>query len=147
MAEITIKGRTILVDDEDIDLVSKYSWQITPQGYAVTWVRFAPGRKNRKTTGMHRIILGNPDTPAIDHINRNPLDNRKINLLPCTYGHNNRNKPMSKIKKSNYRGVSPHRNGWQVVVRIDGKLKWIGKYNSEKEAGVIAAPYFADIAP
>lgn len=146
MAELNIKGKIVLIDDEDLDLVSKYSWWITPQGYAVTKIRYAKGNKNRKTIGMHRVILGNPDTASIDHINRNKLDNRKVNLMPCTDGHNNRNKPIRKGKKSNYRGVSPHRSGWQVVVRINGKLTWLGKYKTEEEAAAIAHPYFSDIA-
>jgi hypothetical protein len=147
MAEINIKGKIVLIDDEDIDLVSKYSWWITPQGYACTKIRYAPGRENRKTTGMHRVILGFPETPSIDHINRNKLDNRKANLMPCSDGHNCKNIPTQKNKLSKYRGVSPHRNGWQVVIRVNGKPTWIGKYRTEEEAASIAAPYFDGIAP
>lgn len=145
MATFDIRGAIVIVDDEDLELISKHSWYITPQGYACCALRVAPGKKGRRTIGMHRLILGDPATPSIDHINRDRLDNRKENLCACTDSENNRNKPTIQGKKSIYRGVSPHRGDWQVVIRINGILTWLGKYKTEEEAALIAAPYFADI--
>jgi hypothetical protein len=145
MATFDIRGTIVLVDDEDLELISKHSWFFTPQGYACTALRVAPGKKGRRTIGMHRLILGDPDTASIDHINRNKLDNRKENLRACTDSQNNRNRSILKGKKSIYRGVSPHRGNWQVVIRINGVLTWLGKYKTEDEAALIAAPYFSDI--
>lgn len=145
MAIFDIRGTSVLVDDEDIELVMAHAWFFTPQGYACTKIRYAPGRKNRRTVGMHRLVLGDPPTPSIDHINRNKLDNRKENLRACTDSHNNRNRPMLKGKVSAYRGVSFKRGKWQVVIRINGKLKWFGYHETEEAAAAVAAPYFADI--
>jgi len=145
MATFDIRGTVVLIDDDDLELVESYSWWINPQGYACTKVRYAPGRKNRKTVGMHRLILGDPPTPAIDHINRNKLDNRKDNLRPCTDSQNNRNRQIRQGKKSQHRGVSFHNGKWQVVIRINGILKWFGYHKTEQDAAAIAAPYFADI--
>ena len=98
MATLDIRGSIVLLDDEDLDLVSKYAWFITPQGYACAAVRISPGKKGRRTMGMHRIILGNPNTSAIYHINRNKLDNRKVNLRACSDSINNKNVPTLIIR-------------------------------------------------
>ena len=144
MATIDIRGTIVIFDDDDLELVLKHKWWITPQGYACTKIRHAPGRKNRKTVGMHRIILGNPKTSSIDHINRNRLDNRKENLRACTDSENNKNRKISSGKSSCHRGVSFRNGKWQVVIRIDGKLKWFGYFKTEEEAADVAAPYFKD---
>jgi hypothetical protein len=146
MATFDIRGTVVLVDDDDLELISKHAWFITPQGYACTALRVSPGKKGRRTIGMHRLILGDPPTPAIDHINRNKLDNRKENLRACSDSQNNRNKPMAAGKTSKYRGVSFKRGKWQVVIRVNGVLKWLGYHKTEDAAAAIAAPYFADIA-
>ena len=147
MKTIDIKGSIVIIDDSDFDLVSKHAWFLNPQGYACTKIRFAPGRKNRKTVGMHRLILGDPPEAHIDHVNRNKLDNRRENLFPCSCSENNRNKPTLPNKASKYRGVSKNRNRWQVVLRINGKLEWFGSYATEEEAAKVAAPHFEGIAP
>ena len=143
MAILDIRGTVVLLDDEDLELVSKHSWFFTPQGYACTKIRREDG--SRRTIGMHRLILGDPKTAATDHINRNKLDNRRVNLRACSDSQNNRNRPAVSGKVSAYRGVSFKRGKWQVVIRVNGKLKWFGYHKTELEAAAIAAPYFADI--
>lgn len=140
MGSITIKGHLVLFDDDDFDLVAKYSWWLTPQGYACTKI-------NKKTTSMHRLIMNFPDTDCIDHVNRNKLDNRKSNLKPCSDSENQRNRPTLKGKSSRFRGVSARNGKWQVVIRVGGKLTWMGSFLTEEEAGLVAAPFFEDIAP
>jgi hypothetical protein len=144
MAIIVIQGETCIFDDEDEAVVKKYKWWLS-NGYALTKIKWTDGR--RRTIGMHRIILGDPPTPSIDHLNRNKLDNRKENLIACSDAANNKNKPIEKGKLSKYRGVSRHRNKWQVVLRIEGKPKWIGIYKTEEEANEVAKHHFEGIAP
>jgi hypothetical protein len=143
MATITIKGICVLVDDDDLTSVQKHSWWFTPQGYACTKIRWPDGR--RRTIGMHRLILGDPDSHAIDHINRNKLDNRRCNIRACSDAINNKNRPTVVGKASSYRGVSKRGTRWQVVIRINGKVKWLKSFADEHEAGAFAAPYFSGI--
>lgn len=145
MATLNVRGVVVLLDDEDIELVFRHKWWITPQGYACTKIRREDG--SRRTIGMHRMILGDPDYPAIDHINRNRLDNRRENLIACSDSQNNRNRPTVEGKTSAHRGVSFKRGKWQVVIRINGVLKWLGYHKTEEAAAAVAAPYFADISP
>lgn len=144
MAIFTIKSIDVLIDDDDLSLVQKHSWWFTPQGYPCTKIRLANGK--RRTVGMHRLILGDPESNSIDHINRDKLDNRRCNIKACTDAENNKNRPTAKNKTSIYRGVSKRGNRWQVVVRVGGKVKWLKSFADEREAGLFAAPYFIGIA-
>ena len=71
------------VDDEDYHL-KQYSWY--PSKGAVY------GHIGTKTVIMHRIIMGYTGELVIDHIDRNPLNNRKCNLRIVTRCQNNQNK-------------------------------------------------------
>lgn len=92
----------VFVDDEDYDDIMKRSWSISKNG---NYTR-VEARINGTVIRLHRYILklekGNPIT--VDHINRNPLDNRKINLRLCTQEQNIRN-CNTKENKTGYRGV------------------------------------------
>lgn len=74
------------VDDDDYAVVKKYVWSYF-NGYATARTG---GRKGR-TICMHRLINGTPDGLETDHINRNPLDNRRCNLRTVTASENMRN--------------------------------------------------------
>lgn len=71
------KGKTALIDREDYDSLSRYRWSFS-NGAVVASVNDG----DRQTTiKMHRYVLNLPkNRPIVDHINGNPLDNRKSNL-------------------------------------------------------------------
>jgi len=77
---LNIQGHSVLIDDSDAELVDTYRWHINDKGYAV-WRGFVEGKK--VTVRMHRLIMGTPDNMDTDHINRNRLDNRRVNLRIC----------------------------------------------------------------
>lgn len=33
-----------------------------------------------------------------------------------------------------YKGVSPYRGRWQATIRVDGKLKWLGSFDTAEDA-------------
>lgn len=121
-----------LVDDEDFELVCKYKWH-NVGGYAQTTFRSEGGRQNWY---MHRLILNFPESP-IDHINNNPLDNRKQNLRVCTIRQNQQNQKLSERNKSGYRGVSYYktRNKWRALISgSDGEVVFLGYFSNPEEA-------------
>lgn len=70
------------IDFEDYERVALYRWYLNADGYA-----FIAYAKDRKTTGMHRYVLGlenNDNGMHVDHIDRNPLNNTKANLRVVT---------------------------------------------------------------
>jgi hypothetical protein len=72
----------------------------------------------------------------IDHINNNPLDNRKCNLRIVTPQQNNMNRKSVKNTTSKYIGVSFDKktNKWKATIRIDCKYIFLGYFDDEIEA-------------
>jgi len=102
------KGYTTLVADEDFERVKTHSWQICGD-YAVGYVDGKSG------VMLHKFIMGAVKGMEVDHINGNPLDNRRENLRVCTTQENRRNRrnrrttlPVSRAFTSTKRLVS----GW-----------------------------------
>lgn len=144
---ITIRGKTLTLDESDLPLFNAHRWWITDKGYALTNVKTPEGK--RRCIGLHRLILGDPTGQEVDHIDRNPSNNTRANLRAVSKAENRKNTPTRSNKSSSFRGVSMNekRGKWEVVVRANGKLKWLGYFDNEAEAGSIAAPYFAGVAP
>lgn len=91
------QGKIVLIDSEDFEFLNQWKWYYR-DGYAVR-------NSNRKTIWMHRLINKTPDNLFTDHINRNTLDNRKINLRSVTVQENNSNRSKMKNNTSGFRGV------------------------------------------
>ena len=63
--------------------------------------------KSNSAGQLHRFILNltKENTEIVDHINGDPLDNRKNNLRLCTNQENIRNCKIPKNNKSGHKGV------------------------------------------
>jgi hypothetical protein len=72
----------------------------------------------------------------IDHINRNPGDNRWINLRESTQGQNMKNTKTPITNKSGFRGVYWHKTGgrWTSQIRVDGKKIYLGMFDTAEAA-------------
>ena len=124
---------TMLIDKEDWNSILESGYgRVTPVGtkshvYGVT-------RKNGTQEKIHRIIL-NPKE-CVDHINRNTLDNRKINLRVCSRKENNRNRGISINNTSGTTGVYRNKasSTWDAFVWIDSVQKYLGSYVTKEEA-------------
>ena len=90
----------------------------------------------------HRIIwaLTNGETPenaVIDHVNGNPSDNRLNNLrLTTPQGNVHNQVDAHKGNVSNLIGASFHKptGKWISRIKVNGKDKYIGLFDSAKEA-------------
>ena len=56
----------------------------------------------------------------IDHIDRNPSNNRWCNLREATHAQNMKNRKLHKSNTSGYIGVSRHGRFWRVQLTTDG---------------------------
>lgn len=100
-----------LVDDIDYPYLSKHNWFLSKDKktfYAAAWLKDEDG--NFVKIKMHQMVMGEYDRKLfiIDHISRDPLDNRRSNLRFVTWAQNARNRgPLKDMNKScKYKGVS-----------------------------------------
>lgn len=70
----------------------------------------------------------------IDHINGDRFDNRISNLRDVDRVTNNKNAKRRKDNKSGYSGVYKHKNRYLAHIRVDGRLKVIGRFDTAEEA-------------
>lgn len=122
-------GKFTEVDDETFDEIKNMNWHLSSSGYV-----------GSSSVGlMHRYIMNAPDSMVIDHIDNNPLNNRKINLRICTQQENNMNQSIQRDMSSKYKGVcwAKNRNKWISYIGYDKKLLYLGYFTDESEAAKV----------
>ena len=119
----------ILIDTEDLGLVYDFVWNVQTRGDV------ASTNRNTKKVKLHRLIMGFPKTD-VDHINGNPLDNRKTNLRIAAHKDNSRNTKLSKNNTSGYNGVvwRPERKKWEARIKHDYKNILLGRFKDIEDA-------------
>lgn len=106
-------ARTLVDKDMYYNKLYKYIWCLDKSnGYAVSCI------KNKKRY-LHKLIIDDcGHGEMVDHINRNRLDNRCVNLRKCTKIENSRNTSVIKGKyECNIVGVmkrKDRKNRWEV---------------------------------
>lgn len=140
-----------IVDDEDYEAVTAHRWFLY-QGYARRQVSKGPKHARVvKTILMHRQIMGlvPGDGLDVDHISRDRLDNRRVNLRVATRGENNQNTPARRNGTSAHRGVywSKGHGKWGACARITGRTRHVGFFDDEHEAGRAVAAFRAEHMP
>ena len=98
--KVCIGRRTVLIDCDQIDLLVKYYWRLTSHGYAVLTPRTGRGRSGQ--VYLHRLLLDAKNYPdkVVDHINRDPSDNRICNLRLVSHSENSLNRGVSRSNKT-----------------------------------------------
>ena len=104
-----------LIDIEDIEKVKQYTWQAKYTKDTKKFYVVSSQSNNKANINLHRLLTDCPDNMFVDHINHEPLDNRKSNLRICSPRSNSLNVRIRKDNKSGYIGVRQTRNGnWTV---------------------------------
>jgi HNH endonuclease len=134
----TQKNKCLPIFSDADDDLRHVSWRFAKGGYARRTL-------NRKplppiTELAHHVVClrvfgKKPDwniKEVCDHINRNPLDNRRENLRIVSVSQNNRNlaKPP---KYAQRQGAS-----WISRISLQGKTHYIGRFKTEEEAQAAA---------
>jgi hypothetical protein len=133
MNSIILSNRKVLFDPEDWDKIKIFIWRLQQ----IEGKKFKVVSGARKTQiYMHQVILGCPKGFVIDHINGNPLDNRKSNLRVCTQQENSFNRPRSKNNTSGYKGVSKRKETgkFRAYIHHNFKYRYLGDFKTSKEA-------------
>ena len=145
MKEIILtNGSVCLVDDEDYGYLSQFRWFMKSGGYAQH--EFNINGKRKKVL-MHRLLTDAPKGYEVDHINHDPLDNRRANLRICTPSQNQRNRRIVR-GFSKFKGVFPsndkRKNGditqrWKAKICIDYRNISLGSFPFTPEGEIEAA--------
>ena len=140
------QNQITIIDDCDADL-AELKWCAkkckTYQFTKFNAIRSIKNVNNRHTTMyLHRVILSRvlkrelKSDELVDHINGNPLDNRRCNLRLSTHSTNAMNRFKTIKNKSGYKGVvwSKKRHKWEASIRKDGKLNYLGGFDTPELA-------------
>lgn len=138
-----------IIDNEDWINIKEFKFIVKKTDYTF-YVRVNSGI--HKGNYLHRILMGNPIGFEIDHENHNGLDNRKSNLRIATKAQNVRNRKISKVNTSSFKGVKwvKDKNAWQVSLEFNGKRFTGGYFDCKVDAAhkynEMAIKYFGEFA-
>ena len=140
-ATIVLKdGTRALVDASDLEDLSRYTWLAMRRGNETRAYRAGNRRAGEpRTVFMHRHILRAPDGLQVDHINHDPLDNRRCNLRLCTQAQNSANRRKLKTWSSRFKGVywRSGQDKWVALIRAHNKRIFLGHHDSEEAAAMM----------
>lgn len=139
------QGFYTIVDSADYENLSKLKIYLTYSNYKTQ--KTATIIFEGKTTGLHRYLLmnaltANQDEYLIDHINGNPLDNRRANLRLATRAQNAANSRLNRNNTSGYKGVHKYKvrpeqtKIFEAVISINSKNCRIGSFYTAREAAI-----------
>jgi hypothetical protein len=135
------QGQRAIIDDGDFNRVSRHKWfavkRSSGQYDAARNIKNYHRHGTMERLLLSRFITGAIDhTYVVDHINHNPLDNRKSNLRICTQRQNTQNRSNKKYSK--FPGVSYDKSAktkkWISDISINGHHKRLGHFMEEREA-------------
>ena len=113
------------IDKDDYNRVSQFKWSLSVHKNDIRVIASSP---ELRRIGLHQFILQNDnDSKVIDHINRDPLDNRKANLRITSRAINSTNAKKRIENKSGIRGV--YRRDARPGI---SKAAWICEWSDEK---------------
>jgi hypothetical protein len=116
------KGYAV-VDKKYFKFVNKKKWFLSSSGRPICYSTHHTKEK-RSSIPLHRFIIGETkEGLQVDHINKNPLDNRRKNLRVVSSSQNMMNREKQINNKSGFKGVSWHKasNKWRATIIINKK--------------------------
>lgn len=129
------KKNSCIISKQDLEEVSKYCWHKNTKGYWVT-----SKRKDDDIQLLHVLIMtrqyGKYDTKEfdVDHLNRNPSDNRRENLELKTHIDNMKNQSKRVNNTSGKTGVYKEKNKWRSSIYVNGQKINLGVYEKFEDA-------------
>ena len=98
-----------LIDLDDVDKVKEHKWYLKDN---YVW-------NGKERLFLHRFIMNPSNDMVVDHINHNPLDNRKENLRICTQQQNLFNQNSLRNNTSGFTGICwlKSRKKWLVQIK------------------------------
>lgn len=140
---VLTQDKIALVDLQDwnsIPALQECQWHVCERGKPTTFgertytAQTSQYNSNTARTYMHDLIMPPQEGMYVLHLDFNPLNNRRGNLI---YGddsmRSHRKRPM-KGKASIYKGVGKHQGKWQARIFVLGVKHLLGEYELEEQA-------------
>jgi len=127
-----VKKAGVYVDEKDLDKYGYLSASINSINGHVH-IRMNPANS---PSMLHRVLLNPPANMQVDHINRNPSDNRRLNLRLATNSQNQANKGLSSNNTSGYKGVSYNKGArkFRAYIKYNAGNYHLGFYSTAEGA-------------
>jgi hypothetical protein len=130
-------GMSAIVDDEDYDRLSGYSWYAnTDRRRRVTYAYRKAGGRRGRSVAMHREVAQPPPGLEVDHINGNGLDNRRSNLRLVTRQQNSMNRGLNRNNTTGYKGVTRPMGSRSYIasVKFNYRRIYLGSFPTAESA-------------
>lgn len=121
-------GNPFYFDMQDFEAIRWLTWfeHVDDTGYHTLQTK----QNNRHVKMSHLLGYKN-----YDHIDRNPLNNRRYNFRQANYADNARNRTIQKNNTSNIIGVNIDKYGsWIARIQVDGERKYLGCFSNKDDA-------------
>lgn len=129
----------VKIDSTDLaKVLLKDKWYICTTNGLRAWTYFKDLDGNGHYVLLYRYLLDAPKDMTVDHINNDPLDNRRSNLRIVTQAANNQN--HAGTRGPTYTGVRgvyyvPSRNNYTVKIATpEHRCKFFGYFDTLEEA-------------
>jgi hypothetical protein len=135
------QNKIALVDNEDYERLTKWSWYVVKKGhnyYAVRQFRLFGKKKivymHRQALEYNNFVFGK--NLSVDHIDHNGLNNQKHNLRVVNSKQQAQNRKKTKKKTSKFKGVCWDKlnEQWRAYIKVNGKELYLGLFDNEKKA-------------
>ena len=120
-----------IIDNEDVKRCREIKWYYAKNKDS----EYIEGTYKGNKIKLHRYLLNVTEKQIlIDHINRNTLDNRKLNLRLATNRENSFNRSVRSDNKSGYPGIDFKNNKWRAKIKYNGITIHLGYFINKDEA-------------
>lgn len=137
----TIGDHQVLVDDADYAaVIAAGPWHINRGRHRGSRTPYVQRNVTRlgggPSTQQLQRFLCPPEWVTVDHINRNGLDNRRVNLREASWLQQEGNRAVSRTNRSGFKGVRKgHQSpNWESRIRIAGRAVHLGMFATPEEA-------------
>lgn len=131
------KERHFFIDLADLEFISKYSFRVNPNRNSWRVETSITVNGKLKNFSLGRLFLNFPEGHYADHIDRNPLNNRRNNIRISTPSQNSFNSSkFTRATTSKYKGVCYHKHKklWIASVSANKKRYHLGYFKNEIDA-------------
>lgn len=148
-------NKELLLDIDDFPILGEFQKPYVGTNDGRVYLRKKIDKKLVSKT-LTKFLIHTEKGLEVDHINGNPLDNRRINLRVCTRAENARNRgPQKKKNNHPYKGIVFHKNRnvnlkWCAKVKTNGVTKssryFMTALEAAKEYDKLAKIYHGEFA-